>query len=54
MKNQMFSLKSNFSNDMVIIILLIIISLALSGCGTTKAVKMNQAALKPMFTILKV
>ena len=53
MKNQMFSLKSNFSNGMVIIILLIIISLALSGCGATKAVKMNQAAMKEAYQIQK-
>jgi hypothetical protein len=53
MKNQMFSLKSNFSNGMVIIILLITISLALSGCGATKAVKMNQAAMKEAYQIQK-
>jgi len=51
MKNQMFSLKSNFSNGMVIIILLIIISPALSGCGATKAVKMNHAAIKEAYQI---
>ena len=49
MKNQLVSLKSNVSNGMVIIILSIIISLALSGCGATKAVKMNQAVMKEAY-----
>ena len=46
MRNQLFSLKSNFSNGMVIIVLSIIISVMFFGCGATKAVKMNQAAMK--------
>ena len=48
MKNQLFSLKSNGSLGIVIII-----SLALSGCGATKVVKMNQAAMKEAYQIQK-
>jgi hypothetical protein len=48
MKNQVFSLNSNVSLGIVIII-----SLALLGCGATKAVKMNQAAIKEAYQIQK-
>ena len=36
---------------MVVILILILITLALSGCGATKAVKINQAAMKEAYQI---
>ena len=53
MKNQILRLITNLSRPMVTIILLIIISLAFSGCGSTKAVKMNQADMKEAYQIQK-
>jgi hypothetical protein len=43
MKNQVFSLNSNFTRGMVFII-----SLAFSGCGATKAVQIKEAYQKPI------
>jgi hypothetical protein len=51
MKKQILKLISNLSKSMVVIIFLIIIFLALFGCGATKAVKMNQAAIKEAYQI---
>jgi hypothetical protein len=48
MKNQLFSLNSNFSSCMVIFILLFTILLMLSGCGAIKAVKMKEAYQQPV------
>jgi hypothetical protein len=48
MKNQLFSLNSNFSSCMVIIILLFAISLMFSGCGATKAMQMGEAYQQPV------
>ena len=48
MKNQLFSLNSNSSSCMVIIILLFTISLMLSGCGASKAVHMREAYQQPV------
>jgi hypothetical protein len=47
MKNQVSGLKSNFGIVPFLILLL------LSGCGATKAVKMNQAAMKEAYQIQK-
>jgi hypothetical protein len=48
MKNQLFSLNSNFRRSTVIFV-----SLAFLGCGATKAVKMNQATVKEAYQVYK-
>ena len=51
MKFQELRLNSNFCNGMGFIIYSCMVSLTFFGCGATKTVKMNQAAVKKAYQI---